>query len=102
MDSADGVTTHAIWGLTDGLPCKETVEDWQRLDFMSKSRTGKDTKRILVEVSNYTGCPAAQGGTLFTVLSVKVPYHSDFLTRKLLDFSYIPTLRTSSLSLPPV
>jgi hypothetical protein len=31
---------------------------------MSKSGTGKDTKRILVEVSNYIGCPAAQGGTL--------------------------------------
>jgi hypothetical protein len=55
MDSADGVTTHAIWGLTDGLPCKETIEDWQRLDFMSKSRTGKDTKRILVEVSRSPG-----------------------------------------------
>jgi hypothetical protein len=64
MDSADGVTTHAIWGPTNGLPCKETIEDWQRLNFMSKSRTVKDTKRILVEVSNYTGCPAAQGGTL--------------------------------------
>jgi hypothetical protein len=67
MDSADGVTTHAIWGPTNGLPCKETIEDWQRLNFMSKSRTVKDTKRILVEVSNYTGCPAAQGGTLVMV-----------------------------------
>jgi hypothetical protein len=63
MDSADCVTTDAIWGLTNGLPCKETIEDWQRLNFMSKSRMGKDTKRILVGVSNYTGCPAAQGGT---------------------------------------
>jgi hypothetical protein len=64
MDSADGVMTHAIWILTNGLPCKETVEDWQRLNFMSKSRTERDTKRILVEVSNYIGCPAAQRGTL--------------------------------------
>jgi hypothetical protein len=64
MDSADGVMTHAIWTLTNGLPCKETVEDWQRLNFMSKSRTDRDTKQILVEVSNYIGCPAAQGGTL--------------------------------------
>jgi hypothetical protein len=74
MDSADGVTTHAIWDLTNGLPCKETVEDWQRLNFMSKYRTGIDTKRILVEVSNYTGCPAAQGGTL--TLSVTSRAHS--------------------------
>jgi hypothetical protein len=66
MDLVDGVTTHAIWGLTNGLPCKETIEDWQRLNFMSKSRTDRDTKQILVEVSNYIGCPAAQGGT-FTV-----------------------------------
>lgn len=64
MDLVGGVTTHAIWGLTNGLPCKETIEDWQRLNFMSKPETGMDTKRILVEVSNYTGCPAAQGGTL--------------------------------------
>jgi hypothetical protein len=67
MDSADGVMIHAIWTLTNGLQCRETVEDWQRLNFMSKSRTDRDTKRILVEVSNYIGCPAAQGGTLVIV-----------------------------------
>jgi hypothetical protein len=77
MDSADRVTTHAIWGLTNGLPCREKIADWQRLNFMSISRTGKDTKRILVEVSNYIGCPAAQEGTLLDTLAVVMLGHRE-------------------------
>jgi hypothetical protein len=97
MDSADGVMTHAIWGLTNGLPCKETIEDWQRPNFMSKSGTGKDTKRISVEVSNYTGCPAAQGGTLDLERSVRFYALKRFL---LLALIYQSNITVGPLTLP--